>query len=179
MADTKSNCEATVELPKCGDAVLYYPQFGRRPRAAVVDLDIGAGKVDLVVFAHQGVPAVYLQGVPFHAALPPAPGYGAPFCTPRRIPADRPAPAGTIPAGIAGHEGKKYLRTVRCALTGETVSADVYEVLSAWGVTCPATQHALKKLLAAGQRGKGDRLADLRGALAAVSRAIELEEGNG
>ena len=31
---------------------------------------------------------------------------------------------------------------------------DVYDVLKAYGVTCPATQHAIKKLL---RRGRGDK----------------------
>lgn len=77
------------------------------------------------------------------------------------------------------HEGRKYLRRIvghhpeggRCTL-GEV---DVYDVLVAFNVTCPAVAHAVKKLLAAGQRGKGDTLADLTGAMAAVERAIEIE----
>lgn len=77
------------------------------------------------------------------------------------------------------HEGKKYLRTIYSAGGGEkpgsTVLADVYAVLEAFGVTCPARQHAIKKLLATGQRGKGDELADLVGAKASIERAIELQ----
>ena len=42
-------------------------------------------------------------------------------------------------------------------------------------MTCPARAHAIKKLLCCGGRGKGDALADLLGAEAAVSRAIELQ----
>jgi hypothetical protein len=52
---------------------------------------------------------------------------------------------------------------------------DVYDVLDAFGVTCPATQHALKKLLCAGQRGHKDRLQDLQEAGTALARAVELE----
>lgn len=77
------------------------------------------------------------------------------------------------PSNITEHEGRKYLRPVTCAVTGATAHVDVYEVLLAWAVACPARQHAVKKLLAAGTRGKGDALADLLGAQAAVSRAIE------
>lgn len=81
-------------------------------------------------------------------------------------------------SNITQHEGKKYLRQINSADTpGAAVGVDVYAVLEAFGVTCPARQHAIKKLLCAGGRGKGDTLTDLKGALAAVSRAIELETG--
>lgn len=86
----------------------------------------------------------------------------------------------TVP--IQEHEGKKYLRWISGAAgplingTPISIQVDVYCVLEAFGITCQATGHALKKLLCAGDRGKGDRLADLKGALAAVNRAIELEE---
>jgi len=47
-------------------------------------------------------------------------------------------------------------------------------VLVAFAVTCPARQHAVKKLLCSGLRGKGDELADLREAIDALHRAVEL-----
>lgn len=53
---------------------------------------------------------------------------------------------------------------------------DVYDVLTAFGVTCPATQHAIKKLLCAGTRGHKDAATDLAEALTAIQRAIELHE---
>jgi hypothetical protein len=56
------------------------------------------------------------------------------------------------------------------------INVDVYSVLEAYKVTCPARAHAIKKLLCAGQRGKGEELADLIGALAAVNRAIDLQK---
>lgn len=65
----------------------------------------------------------------------------------------------------------KYTRHVK------GVDIDVYDVLRAWDVTCPAIQHAVKKLLAPGQRGHKDRITDLREALASVQRGIEMEEG--
>ena len=78
--------------------------------------------------------------------------------------------------GIMHHEGNKYLRRIDSAVVaGESVGVDVYAVLEAFGVTCPARQHAIKKLLCAGLRGKGNQLDDLIGALAAINRAIELE----
>mgnify|MGYP001232478946 CR=1 FL=1 len=54
------------------------------------------------------------------------------------------------------------------------VEVDVYDVLVAWNVTCPATQHAIKKLLMPGQRGSKDKLQDLEEAKQAIERAIEL-----
>lgn len=71
-----------------------------------------------------------------------------------------------------------YRRTIReqtwCA-TNVEVEADVYDVLVAWSVACPARQHAIKKLLMAGQRGVKSTLQDLEEARDAVTRAIELE----
>ena len=53
---------------------------------------------------------------------------------------------------------------------------DVYDVLVKYGVTCPATAHAIKKLLMAGKRGSKDRLTDLKESAQAIARAIEIEE---
>lgn len=51
---------------------------------------------------------------------------------------------------------------------------DVYDVLSAFNVTCPMRQHAIKKLLAAGQRSGGkSELQDLQEALWSVQEAIK------
>lgn len=58
---------------------------------------------------------------------------------------------------------------------GTSIVVDVYSVLEAFGVTCPARAHAVKKLLCAGMRGKGDALQDLREAILAVQRAVDLE----
>lgn len=63
----------------------------------------------------------------------------------------------------------KYQRKIR------TEIVDVYDVLRAFDVTCPALQHAAKKILAPGQRGHKDRLTDLKEALQSVQRAIEME----
>jgi hypothetical protein len=72
--------------------------------------------------------------------------------------------------------GRKYLREVPCRLDGKI---DVYAVLDAFNVTCPARQHAIKKLLCSGIRGKGSVLQDLNEAKDAVVRAIQMEEGRG
>lgn len=69
--------------------------------------------------------------------------------------------------------GSKYLRPVQL-IDGRI---DVYAVLDAFRVTCPARQHAIKKLLCAGLRGKGDAMQDLSEARDAVSRAVQLQCG--
>ena len=69
--------------------------------------------------------------------------------------------------------GSKYLRNIPCLVEGK---ADVYAVLDAFNVTCPARQHAIKKLLCSGIRGKGDTLQDLQEANDAITRAIQMEE---
>lgn len=70
--------------------------------------------------------------------------------------------------------GSKYLRDIRCLVGGK---ADVYAVLDAFNVTCPARQHAIKKLLCSGIRGKGDVMQDLQEARDAIDRAIQMEAG--
>jgi hypothetical protein len=77
---------------------------------------------------------------------------------------------------IHEHEGSKYLKVINSAIDDSKIHIDVYCVLEAFGVTCPARQHAIKKLLCTGTRGKGDALADLKGALAAINRAVEMEK---
>lgn len=64
----------------------------------------------------------------------------------------------------------KYQRQV------PSTTIDIYDVLKAWSVTCPATQHAIKKLLQPGERGHKDKLTDLREALGSVERAIQMAE---
>lgn len=55
---------------------------------------------------------------------------------------------------------------------------DVYDILKAFNVVNPATQHAIKKLLCAGDRGYKDKVQDLKEAYASIERAIELESDN-
>lgn len=85
---------------------------------------------------------------------------------------------------INEHEGSKYVRKIvgvtklneGVEIDGEiypVIEIDVYKVIIAFGITCPCQQHALKKLLAAGLRGKGRRVDDLQGVIAATNRAIE------
>lgn len=79
------------------------------------------------------------------------------------------------PVGVRSppHSGSKYLRTIQL----QENRVDVYAVLEAFNVTCPARQHAIKKLLCSGIRDKGDTKQDLNETLDAVKRAIELEAG--
>lgn len=57
---------------------------------------------------------------------------------------------------------------------GDSCHVDVYDVLKAFDVTCPAIQHAIKKLLCTGLRGHKDRDTDLLEAKESIVRAIEL-----
>lgn len=66
-----------------------------------------------------------------------------------------------------------YRKVIACDPSG---TSDVYDVLRAFNVACPATQHAVKKLLRAGDHGVKPRLQDLEEAATAIERAIELEE---
>jgi hypothetical protein len=57
----------------------------------------------------------------------------------------------------------------------KSITIDVYDVLKAFEVVNPATQHAIKKLLANGKRGYKDAIQDLKEARDSINRAIELE----
>ena len=54
------------------------------------------------------------------------------------------------------------------------VYVDVYDVLKAFGVKCPALQHLIKKALAAGNRGHKDLMTDLDDIVVSALRAKEL-----
>ena len=78
--------------------------------------------------------------------------------------------------------GSKYHRTIRQTLQGDThghaITVDVYDVLQAFGVSCPALQHAVKKLLCAGLRGAKSAEQDIEEAANSCRRAIELLEAD-
>lgn len=63
----------------------------------------------------------------------------------------------------------KYDREIR---TG--VFVDVYDVLSAWEVTDPAIQHAIKKCLQPGARGVKSCRQDVEEAIASLKRSLDL-----
>lgn len=65
-------------------------------------------------------------------------------------------------------ETNKYLRDLK----GKQV--DVYDVLNAFEVTCPALQHLIKKALCAGLRGHKDKPQDLQDIVDSANRAKEL-----
>ncbi len=65
----------------------------------------------------------------------------------------------------------KYAREIKPG-----VFVDVYDVIYAFTVNDPCIQHAIKKLLAAGERGHKDRLEDLEDIVASVNRAIEMHK---
>ena len=74
------------------------------------------------------------------------------------------------------HGRSKYRRVIHdIDDPTKTVIVDIYSVLVAFDVQCPARQHASKKLLCAGIRGKGDATQDLKETIVAVERAIQLE----
>lgn len=99
------------------------------------------------------------------------------FRRPKQAPA-APQPQPPEPEQVALSAGSKYRRLIRQTLpeghAGVSVICDVYDVLRAWDVTCPAIQHAVKKLLQPGQRGSKSAVQDLREAIGSIERAIQL-----
>ncbi len=66
----------------------------------------------------------------------------------------------------------KYNRTI-CDVSGKRIGiVDVYSVLSAFSPGHPALDHAIKKLLMPGKRGKGGYIQDLNEAINSIQRAI-------
>jgi hypothetical protein len=52
---------------------------------------------------------------------------------------------------------------------------DVYRVLVLFGVSNPCLQHAIKKLLCAGQRGAKDERKDIEEAVSSLVRCLEMQ----
>lgn len=76
---------------------------------------------------------------------------------------------------IKNHSGNKYIRPINsCVSDQPSTLVDVYEVILAFDITNPAIQHAIKKILCSGIRGKGNNLQDLIEAVDALYRAIEI-----
>lgn len=69
----------------------------------------------------------------------------------------------------------KYNREI-IGIDGTVTTVDVYRVLDAFGVSDPATQHALKKMLCTGLRGHKDYLTDLNDSIDSLKKAKELYE---
>lgn len=90
------------------------------------------------------------------------------------------AVTGTVVAGPLTHithSGNKYHRTIVSVDGTQSCVVDVYCVLVAFSTKNPGVQHAVKKLLCAGLRGKADTVTDLVEARDAISRAIQIEQG--
>lgn len=82
-------------------------------------------------------------------------------------------------AGV--QENNKYIRTIysnKGEITGTEIKAevDVYDVLGAFNVTCPALQHLTKKALCVGIRGHKNQEDDLKDIIKSAKRALELYE---
>lgn len=67
----------------------------------------------------------------------------------------------------------KYNREI-IGIDGTVTTVDVYRVLDAFGVSDPATQHAVKKMLCMGLRGHKDYLTDLNESIDSLQKAKEL-----
>ena len=67
----------------------------------------------------------------------------------------------------------KYDRVIT-GKNGVSSVVDVYDVLKAFNVTCPALQHLIKKALCVGIRGHKDTSTDLNDILESAKRAVEL-----
>lgn len=76
---------------------------------------------------------------------------------------------------ITEHSGSKYIREIYNCVDGTKSLVDVYAVIEAFKVTCPARQHAIKKLLCAGIRGKGGEVEDLQESIDSMFRAVEMQ----
>lgn len=69
----------------------------------------------------------------------------------------------------SGHKYHKLL----VSFEGATVTTDVYRVLSAFQVTEPGIQHAIKKLLLAGSRNFKTTYEDLQEAIVAIEATLK------
>ena len=67
----------------------------------------------------------------------------------------------------------KYDREI-IGIDGTVTRVDVYRVLDAFGVSDPATQHAIKKMLCMGLRGHKDYLTDLNDSIDSLQKVREL-----
>lgn len=67
----------------------------------------------------------------------------------------------------------KYDREI-IGIDGTVTAVDVYRVLDAFGVSDPAIQHAVKKMLCTGLRGHKDYLTDLNDSIGSLQKAKEL-----
>lgn len=64
----------------------------------------------------------------------------------------------------------KYDRKI-IGIDGAVTTVDVYRILDAFGVSDPATQHAVKKMLCMGLRGHKDYLTDINDSIESLQKA--------
>ena len=76
-----------------------------------------------------------------------------------------------------GHfkDGNKYHKPL-IGLCGTRVITDVYRVLDAYPTNSSSIDHAVKKLLNAGNRGHKDKITDYENAIESIEQAIQLEK---
>lgn len=76
-------------------------------------------------------------------------------------------------------DGNKYHREI-IGLNGTKTTVDVYRVLDAFKTGCPATDHAIKKMLCAGLRGYKDKVTDYDNAIESLqaARLLLLQRGD-
>lgn len=61
---------------------------------------------------------------------------------------------------------------------GHLKSIDVYRVIDLWEITDPALQHALKKIMAVGQRGAKNSEVDIKEAMDSLKRYQQMQLEN-
>lgn len=80
-------------------------------------------------------------------------------------------------AGVSEKAPQKSDKANKYQVECKGIFIDVYDVLVAFGVTNPADQHAIKKMLMPGKRGVKDGIQDREEAISSLKRAIEIERG--
>ncbi len=75
-------------------------------------------------------------------------------------------------------DGNKYHREI-IGLDGKRTTVVVYRVLDAFTTNCPATDHAIKKMLCAGLRGHKDKITDYENAIESLEGALSLLKQKG
>jgi hypothetical protein len=103
---------------------------------------------------------------------------GVPWC--RECGMGPGGPIAKKPAATAepDHTGSKYLRLIHSTTSPAptAIVVDCYDMIDALNITCPAVQHAFKKIAYTGVRGKATYEQDLTEAIDALKRAIQLHK---
>ena len=67
----------------------------------------------------------------------------------------------------------KYKKKIFSCENDESINVDVYNVINAWELTNSGCQHALKKILQAGQRHSKSEIEDLEESIVSIQRDID------